>query len=166
MKKLLLVLVTLFSTSVFAESAITSVGHFKGEIFSLNVKITNIKIVLVNRFCPTWSSSCYDGYSNSVELPIKIKPTHESIVTFTHERESQLESSKFGQAFSECHVKLVIHGTNEYDEYMSGDLYMITQADKNVCASREKMTQLLNKRLTQTISVSYLSGDFLEVHFN
>lgn len=157
MKKIILALAIVTSTSAFADTARTTVGSFKGTltIESSILDIKNIEVEVVNQFCNFWGTTCAGGPSDGQSLAIITSESADGkTITLAHEGESEVSSIKVGNRFSSCKVNLIVDAINAEGRSLRGTKNLAWINDKKVCADKAKMTQTVRENLKNTLSLA------------
>lgn len=156
MKNLLILAAITFSTSALADTASTTIGLFKGKmtIESERMDVKNIEVEVVHQYCNFWGTTCAGGPSSQEKLALITSESDDGkTISFAHESTSEMSSLKFGNRFSSCKVNLIVDAISADGRSIRGEKSLAWINDKEVCKSKEELTQTVRKSLAQTLAV-------------
>lgn len=144
------------STSAFADSVSSEIGLFKGKltIETAEMDVKNVKVELVHQYCNFWGTTCAGGPDSKIQLPVITQETADGkAIALLHESTSELSSTKLGNRFSSCKVNLVVEAISADGRPIYGSKHLAWVNDKNVCESKDQLTQIVRKSLAQPLAL-------------
>ena len=144
------------STPTFADTAKTVIGSFQGKLSLVDEKlnIQKIEVEVVNQFCNFWGTTCAGGPRDASTLPIVLtESTDGKSISFVNETEYEHSSLKVGNRFSSCKVNLIVQGVNDEGRSLTGSHSLAWINQKEICASKEKLTAIVRENLKKTLTV-------------